>query len=154
MRVAGLGPAPHRPQPRTAPCLRKRRCDARRLLLCAVPLALGLAAAPVLASDLHELVSSSSAPSPTPERWHEASAALSVRARRARLRGKYRANALVRPQHWVGSEDPAHPQMRTPVDLEDAHTMNVMPENSFWKDHDSDVSSPPPCTSLHSPVTA
>ena len=88
-------------------------------------------------------VVSSSTPSPPPERLHTKQAALRKGAKLARMRGKYKANAVQLPQHWVRSEDPAHPKMRIPIDLEDAHSMNVMPENSFWKDHDSDVSYPP-----------
>ena len=85
-------------------------------------------------------VVSSSTPSPPPERLRTKQAALQKGAKLARMRGKYKANAVQLPQHWVRSEDPAHPKMRIPIDLEDAHSMNVMPENSFWKDHDSDVS--------------
>jgi hypothetical protein len=89
--------------------------------------------------------SASSAPSSPgrPDPLRLKNDALSESAPRARARGKLTADAAERPQHWVRSEDPAHPNMRTSVDLEDAHAVNVMPENSFWKDHDSDVRTSP-----------
>ena len=96
-----------------------------------------------------EVVSPSPPSSPPPERERRKDAALAQGAQRARALGKFKANALDLPGHWVRGEDPAHPRMRGPVDLKDAHSMNAMPENSFFKDHDSDVSSPPhPCVLL------
>jgi len=86
-----------------------------------------------------EVVSPSPPSSPPPERARRTDVALAQGAQRARARGKFKANALDLPGHWVRSEDPAHPRMRCPVDLKDAHSMNAMPENSFFKDHDSDV---------------
>lgn len=99
-----------------------------------------------------EVVSSSSPSSPPPERACRKDAALAQGAQRARARGKFKANALDLPGHWVRSEDPEHPRMRCPVELKDAHSMNTMPENSFFKDHDSDVRSPPhPCVFFYPP---
>jgi len=89
-----------------------------------------------------ELVSPSPPSSPPPERVCRQDAALARGARRARALGKFKANALDLPGHWVRSDDPAHPRMRRPVDVKDAHTLSVMPENSFFKDHDSDVRLP------------
>ena len=86
-----------------------------------------------------EVVSPSPPSSPPPERARRTDVALAQGAQRARARGKFKANALDLPGHWVRSEEPAHPRMCCPVDLKDAHSMNAMPENSFFKDHDSDV---------------
>lgn len=123
-----------------------RNASGGRILAASALLAL-LAACPALCMPdtlgrplWREVCSSSPSPSPPPERRRVKNEALSRGARRARTRGKYKADALQDPQHWVRGEDPAHPNMRLPVDIEDAHTVNIMPENSFWKDHDSDVS--------------
>ena len=79
-----------------------------------------------------------------PDRQLNKQRSLATGAERARARGKYKANALVLPQHWIRGDDPGHPGMKMNVDLERAHTANIMPENSLWKDHDSDVCSRPP----------
>lgn len=81
---------------------------------------------------------SSGSPSPPPERLRLKEEALRKGAKRALARGRRAANALQLPQYWVRGDDPAHPKMRIPVDLEKANTVNVMPENCLWKDHDSD----------------
>ena len=54
-----------------------------------------------------------------------------------------RATKMVRAPYWIRSADPNHPKMRTYVDRRKAHTANLVPENSFWKDHDSQVRSSP-----------
>ena len=52
----------------------------------------------------------------------------------------YRATGVIRPPHFVRGNDPEHPKMRIPVRSRDvAHTVNILPENSEWKDHDSDA---------------
>jgi len=54
-------------------------------------------------------------------------------------KGRYQATRRIRPPYWVRSDDPNHPNMRIYVDPRDAHTVNLLPENSHWKDHDSEV---------------
>lgn len=54
-------------------------------------------------------------------------------------KAKYRADGIIMPAHAVRSADPDHPDMKTYIDRESAHTMCLMPENTFWKDHDSEV---------------
>ena len=88
-----------------------------------------------------EIVSPEPSSSPPPERQRIKDSALERGARLARARGVYKANALQLPQHWVKSEDPAHPRLRCPVDAADSYAVNVMPENAFFKDHDSEVRS-------------
>jgi DNA-directed RNA polymerase subunit M/transcription elongation factor TFIIS len=85
-----------------------------------------------------EQFSSSRTPSPPAERFVRKQAALAKGAKKALARGKYKADSLKLPQHWVRGDDPDHTAMRVPVDPEDAHTLNIMPENAMWKDHDSD----------------
>eukprot|EP00283_Hemiselmis_rufescens_P008696 CAMPEP_0173424158 /NCGR_PEP_ID=MMETSP1357-20121228/4144_1 /TAXON_ID=77926 /ORGANISM="Hemiselmis rufescens, Strain PCC563" /LENGTH=335 /DNA_ID=CAMNT_0014387333 /DNA_START=146 /DNA_END=1149 /DNA_ORIENTATION=+ len=53
-------------------------------------------------------------------------------------KGRYQATFRIRPPTYVRSEDPNHPDMRIPVDPRYAHTVNLLPENSLWKDHDSE----------------
>jgi len=54
-------------------------------------------------------------------------------------KGRYQATRRIRPPHYVLADDPDHPEMRIPMDPRYAHTANLLPENSRWKDHDSDA---------------
>ena len=51
-----------------------------------------------------------------------------------------RPTAILKPKHYIRSADPAHPEMRTYIDEDNAMSANLLPENSYWKDHDSQVS--------------
>jgi hypothetical protein len=50
-----------------------------------------------------------------------------------------RPTAVIKPCHYIKPMDPNHPNMRTYIDADRAHTANLLPENSFWKDCDSQV---------------
>ena len=51
----------------------------------------------------------------------------------------YRPTEALRPSPYVLSDDPNHPNMRTYYSHGQEHTANLMPENTFFKDHDSEV---------------
>lgn len=53
-------------------------------------------------------------------------------------KGRYQATRRIYPLPYVKSEDPNHPEMRTHVQPGEEHQMNLEPENTFWKDHDSE----------------
>jgi len=51
----------------------------------------------------------------------------------------YRATGVIRPPYYVRGEDKDHPGMVIPMESREvAHTVNLMPENKEWKDHDSE----------------
>jgi hypothetical protein len=50
-----------------------------------------------------------------------------------------RPTEIRKPCHYIKPMDPAHPNMRTYIDGDRAISANLLPENSFWKDHDSEV---------------
>lgn len=54
-------------------------------------------------------------------------------------KGRYQATARTRPMTWVRSGDPDHPNMRIPMEHGQERTANLLPENSYWKDHDSEL---------------
>eukprot|EP00281_Chroomonas_sp_CCMP1168_P025220 CAMPEP_0206238182 /NCGR_PEP_ID=MMETSP0047_2-20121206/14679_1 /ASSEMBLY_ACC=CAM_ASM_000192 /TAXON_ID=195065 /ORGANISM="Chroomonas mesostigmatica_cf, Strain CCMP1168" /LENGTH=357 /DNA_ID=CAMNT_0053662701 /DNA_START=43 /DNA_END=1113 /DNA_ORIENTATION=- len=58
-----------------------------------------------------------------------------------KLKKKYRATERIKPPHWIRSEDPDHPNMRIYIDERNANTANMEPENTYWKDHDSNFES-------------
>eukprot|EP00960_Hanusia_phi_P035384 751672-Hanusia_phi.AAC.1 len=55
------------------------------------------------------------------------------------MKGIYRATEALRPPPFATSDDPNHPNMRTYFQDGWQHTGNLMPENAFYKDHDSEV---------------
>jgi hypothetical protein len=50
-----------------------------------------------------------------------------------------RPTAILKPCHYIRSPDPAHPDMRTYIERDKAMSANLLPENSYFKDHDSQV---------------
>lgn len=59
-------------------------------------------------------------------------------------RRSLKPTAVVMPSQKVDPMDPNHPEMRTCIDRKNAHTLNLLPEHSYWKlttwkDHDSEV---------------
>jgi len=53
-------------------------------------------------------------------------------------KGRYQATRRIYPISYVKSGDPDHPNMRTNVRPGEEHQVNLQPENTFWKDHDSE----------------
>ncbi len=58
---------------------------------------------------------------------------------RSKLPRLFRPTEIRKPCHYIKPMDPAHPNMRTYIEADRALSANLMPENSFWKDHDSEV---------------